>query len=363
MTSDISSWTPSKEDLLIVGPSRWTGTAIISDISTEGDRRLIEIGLAERLVLDKVDGVHSVDEIHNSLVADGVNFDERKILAILNKFAFYGAIKRPFAIDQGTRGVDALATLAPNTRLDQLTAAQSSRGILTLWRRFKWLANPAVLAVLAVVGIGSGVLLGFTFPNAVGTLADAAVVHLVIGVGVAILWSVLVTLVHENGHAALFNVHTGREPYLALTRFGIILMPNTHMPGFSLMDTRSKVATIVTGPLISMVFSAVPVALFLLTDNPAIHAITAVCIVVDAVVIALGIMFFPNTDATRVLETIAAVDQIQAVAFRTLSRRYTLLKALPVKTRIAIRVYPVLLLSAIAISLAVIVWAAWLILN
>ncbi|MDO5049895.1 MAG: hypothetical protein Q4D87_08450 [Actinomycetaceae bacterium] len=363
MTTELKSWVPSQEPQLELGPARWNGTTVVSDVSVEGAQRLIGIGLVERLVLEQVDGKQSVADIQQSLQEDGVALPESKIVTVLNKFAFFGIIQRPFAVAHGTRQVDAASLHGPTAREDQVTASKQQGGFLSLWKQMPRLGTKPVftiLAILAVVGVGALVV---TVPYAFAVLKNAELPYIAIGVVSAILWSTIVTITHENAHAAVFNAYSNREPYLALTRFGIILMPNTHMPGISLMQSKRKIAVIAAGPLTSLMLAIVPVAFFWASETQNVQTIIATCVLLDAIIIGLGISFFPNTDATRILETASGVDQIQAVATRTLTRKYRLPSSLPKKTRVAVRAYPVLLLATIGIWLAVIGWAIRLILS
>jgi len=99
---------------------------------------------------------------------------------------------------------------------------------------------------------------------------------------------------------------------------------------------------------------AAPLALFATTPSGTFwHLVAAVALVVDALVVSLSLSFFPNTDGTRILEAISSVDQLQAVAFRTLFGTIRLPRALPAVTRTVVRVYPVLLVATvIAVLLA-----------
>lgn len=220
MSTELKSWVPSPIPQLELGPARWNGTTIVSDISAAGSQRLIGIGLIERLVLESIDGEKSVEQILEGLRADGLDLPEGKLHAILNKFAFFGVIKRPFTTGRGIGQVDSESARAPGVREDQVTTAKEQRGVLALWKNMTHLATPPMFTILTVCGIAALVALAVTVPRALETLKGAEILFLALGVFVAILWSMIVTITHENAHAAVFNAYSSREPYLALTRLG-----------------------------------------------------------------------------------------------------------------------------------------------
>ncbi|MDO4253364.1 MAG: hypothetical protein Q4C74_09030 [Rothia sp. (in: high G+C Gram-positive bacteria)] len=363
MTTELKNWVPKKQSQLELGPARWNGTAIISDLCVGGSERLISIGLVERLILERVDGKKSVGDIEQCLQADGLGLPNGKLFTTLNKFAFFGVIERPFTVKQGTRQVDAQSRQAPSARNNQVTSVSRQRGILALWKTLPWLASETAFTLLAIFGIASFVALSITVPSALLAIKSSQFIYVAMGIFVAVSWLTLVTFTHENAHAAVFNAYSKREPYLALARFGILPMPNTHMPGISLMQPKHKVAVIAAGPLVSMLLATIPITLFWSIEIPELQTIAAICILIDVIIIGLSISFFPNTDATRILETISGVDQIQAVSFNILTRKYKLPSSLPGKTRVAVCAYPVLLLVAIGTWLAAVGWAIRLILN
>ena len=101
MTKSVIDWVPRLNPLLRVGPPRWNGTAIVTDIGIDGEERLIEIGLAERCVLDEVDGSRDVSTIASELSAKGMPVDTTRIVGVLNRFAYVGAVERPFSMKAG----------------------------------------------------------------------------------------------------------------------------------------------------------------------------------------------------------------------------------------------------------------------
>lgn len=363
MTKSVIDWVPRLNPLLRVGPPRWNGTAIVTDIGIDSEERLIEIGLAERCVLDEVDGSRDVSTIASELSAKGMPVDTTRIVGVLNRFAYVGAVERPFSMKAGLADIDWAANEGQRVRPDQIAGAADSGAGLGLWRKLTFLAHPVVFGILVVAGIAGAAFLAINLSDALATVLDATVWQAILAGVAAVVWTGAVTMLHESGHGALFHHESTRSPFLALTRFGLILMPNTHMPGFSLLGARERARVLAAGPLVSMVFAALPVVLFVTVDEPQVRIIAAMCMCFDALIIALGISPFPNTDATRLIEAWVGVDQLQAVAFRTLVGKYSLPAGLPLRSKVAIRLYPVLLLVTIALWLAVIVWAARLILN
>ncbi len=356
-----SGWIPEQHEALRIGPPLWNGKTMISDIALVGDERLVEIGLVERFILTAVDGRRSIPEIREHLSEQGLDLAENRVTGVLNKFAFFGAVKRPFAIRSGVEGIDRSASRGPAVRKDQLAGNRRSGGLLTLWRHMGWMGTAAVSMAVFVAGAGALGLLLHTVPKALSLLTEAVWGQWLLALPVALLWTLLVTLLHENSHAAVFNRLAGNGPFLALTRFGIVLMPNTHMPGFSLLRPRDKAHVIAVGPAVSMVCSLMPVTVFLVSGAETLKVVAALCLCLDALIVCLGISFFPNTDATRLVEAGAGVDQIQAVAFRSLMRTYAVPASLSLRSRLAIWIYPVLLLVTCSMWLAVVLWAFQLI--
>ncbi|WP_058235479.1 hypothetical protein [Devriesea agamarum] len=344
MTDNNIDWVPKCNPRLEVGPSRWTGTKIVATVGITGEERLIEIGLLERCVLDEIDGARNVSAITSELSNKGLPVDDTRVMAILNRFAFVGAVERPFKIRSGTTDVDRAAHDRMRIQSDQIAAIKDSGKGLDLWRKLQFLASPIFFRVLIAAGIAASVFLAVNIPRALLLLMESSTSRLVPAVLVALTWTVTVTMIHESGHGALFYYHSKRFPFFSLVRFGPIPMPNTYMPGISLLETVQRVRVIAAGPLVSMVLAAIPVGVFIGVNQPIIQTVAAMCMMFDAVVIALGISLFPNTDATRLLEALGGVDQIQVVSFRTLIGKYRLPTALPVRSRVAIRFYPFLLM-------------------
>lgn len=358
-----AGWIPRKHAALRMGPPRWNGETMISDIGLHGTERLVEIGLIERFILTAVDGRRGIAEIAEFLAEQGIDLPEQRVMGVLNKFAFFGAVERPFTIGSGVQDIDRLAARGPSLREDQFARGPHARGLPALWRLMGWMAGGIAVAITCIVGLAALGLLIHTVPAAGAALAAASGVQWLVALPIALGWTLLVTFLHENSHAAVFHSSGGGTPFLALTRFGIILMPNTHMPGFSLLSTAAKVRVIAIGPAVSMICSLVPVAIFAQFDQPLVRMIAAVCLCLDALVICLGISFFPNTDASRLLEVCVGVDQIQMVAFRALMRKSSVPASLPLRSKLAIRIYPVLLLATSAMWLAVVLWACQLMTN
>lgn len=359
-----NTWIPSKCANLVVGPTRWSSIGVISDIGLKNSERILQIGIIERIILDRVDGKNSISDIRKKISESGIQISDERILKVLTKLAFFGAINRPFTIDEGLQDVDKQATQSPRALPDQITI-QTSYRLLSMWSQMSWLAHPVALLCLLFLGILSFISLLLSVPTALKTLTNCTWPQIIAGITFSLLWLAFTTIMHENSHAAFFHAYTKREPYLALSRLGIFIMPNTHMPGSHLMSTKQRFKTLIAGPLTSMVLAAAPVIFLLTTEIPLIKAIAATCIVLDSTLICLMFSPFPNTDGTRIIETIASVDQLHYVSYLFYSRRnhLRLPSGLPTPTRLVVQVTPALLLLAILFWSIIVIWAIRLIFH
>ncbi|GAA1452412.1 hypothetical protein GCM10009618_09930 [Nesterenkonia lacusekhoensis] len=364
VTLPAMQWTPRPTEDLVIGPARWTGTAMVTDVSQTGEERIITIGLIERMLLEAMDGERDVVALQEALAADDVEVPIQKLFQLLNKFAMYGIVERPFTTDQGLSHVDAGKKEAPSTLEDSAVARGSAGGLFTLWRHLGWLGHPAMFTVLMLLGVLGAMGLGLSVAAAWEELfTDPHWGLLAASAALAILWHTVVTLLHENAHAGTFHRHGGRRPFLGVTRFGIIPLPNSHLSGLSLLPRGKKAQIIAAGPAVSAALALVPVAVWQLSEPGSwLHQLAALSVCLETVVLALGLAFFPNTDGSRLLETWAGADQIQQVAFRTLSGKNPLPAALPTRTRVLVRVYPILLVLTLLAWVLAAVWATWLVL-
>lgn len=355
------TWRPELSEGLKIGPPRWNGTAMVTDVSCTNEERVITLGVVERLVLQSVDGTRDVGAIQARLADDELDLPLAKLYTLMNQFAVYGLLERPFATTSGVSRLDAGRGERPPSLSGTAVLNNSASSFSAVWFRAGWLGNITVFTLLCALGLVGVAGLLWGVPQAISELTtEVQWLGLVISVVVASAWQLVVTFAHESSHAALFHRYAERTPKLGVTRFGLIPLPNSQLPGLALISPGQKARVVIIGPAISAALSLVPLALFLATDDGSwAHQLASVSLVIETVVLALGLSFFPNTDATRVLEAWAGVDQIQRVAFRTLSGRYALPRALPISTRIWVRTYPILLVLSLLAWVLAAAWIVW----
>lgn len=355
------SWRPQLTDGLMIGPPRWTGSAMVTDVSGRNDERVIKLGVLERLALRTVDGSRDVEAIQAKLAQEDLELPLGKLYAMMNQFAVYGLLERPFATSSGVADLDAGRSERPSVRDDSTVLDSSAGGLAATWSRTGWLGNPAAFVLVCAVGLMGLTGLIWSVPQGwIEIATEPRWIGLALSVPIALAWHLVVTFAHESSHAALFHRFSARQPRLGVTRFGIVPLPNSQLSGLSLIATGQKARVIIIGPAVSSALSLAPVALLFVTESGSwAHQLAAVSVCLEALVIGLGVSFFPNTDATRVLETWAGVDQIQQVAFGTLVGRYSLPQALPKSTRFWVRIYPILLVLTILAWALAIAWAGW----
>lgn len=358
-------WTPRPAEDIAVGPPRWTGTAVVTDISHHGQERIITVGLIERMLLEAMDGERDVLALGEALAAEDVEVPEQKLFQILNKFAVYGIVERPFAADRGPAEVQKDGSQRPTTPRDSSVAKGSAGGLFTAWRHLGWMASTAAFTTIVLLGILGAAGLALSVPGALTEVTSNP--HwgvLALCAAAAVCWHMIVTMLHENAHAGTFYRRSGRAPYLGVTRFGIIPLPNTHLSGLSLLPMGGKAQIIAVGPAVSAVLALIPVSVWQLSEPGSwLNQMAAISVCIEIIVLALGVSPFPNTDGTRLLETWSGVDQIQMVAFRTLTRKYRLPTALPLRTRVMVRIYPILLVLTLMGWVLAAVWATRLVLT
>lgn len=348
-----AQWRPALVDGFQMGPARWNGEAVLGDVSVAGQRRILRIGLRERLIIEKIDGRRTVADIRTSLGEDGARSTSADVAASLNRMLAFGILQRPFEMEaQGLRTLDARAA-DPARSLRGVWAADSDGGVLRsmLGRLSRW--PVFLLAALCGVAIAGGAM-----------VAVPTVIRVITGVGsawtataavlIAIVWNLAVTLLHEVAHVGTFRALSDRTARISVTRLGAIPMLNTQLDGIGLLRPSEKLRVVASGPLLSLIALAAPLTLLTLAPAGSFWSVVAaVALAVDLLVVGLSLSFFPNTDGTRVLEAISSVDQLQAVAFRTLFGSNRLPRALPAVTRIIVRVYPVLLVATVIAVLLV----------
>lgn len=347
------AWHPRLVEGFQLGGARWNGEQMVSDASVAGQSRIMRIGLRERLILETIDGERTVAEIHAALTAQGLAAPGEVVVSSLNRFLAFGLVHRPFTV--ATRSIEALdarAAVAAENLSEvwavDANAKESTRalGVLASWPSFlvTLLVGAAIIAV-AVTGV----------PAAVVTLAHTAQPVLLIPAAViAIVWNFGVTLIHEGAHMGSFRALSGRIARLSVTRLGIVPLINTQLDGIGLLSPGQRLRVVASGPLVSVCALALPWAVYSLASEASfLQLAAATALVFDFAIVALALSFFPNTDGSRVLEAITSIEQIQAVAFRTISGRYRLPRGLPLITRAMVRIYPVLLAaSVLAVLLA-----------
>lgn len=356
-------WIPRLSTNLVIGPNRWNGKQMVSDIAITGQERIIQIGLLERCILEAVDGHRSVADIYHYIGAQNLKISEEKITAVLNKFAFFGIVNRPFALRRGTQDEDNRAMLPPQVQSDQIPLSGHRFSLLTLWKHDELFNSKFGFPLILICGVGSILALVVLFPAVMSTLRKATWLQWAIGVLIAICWNSLVTILHENSHASLFYRESSRIPFLALMKMGFLIMPNTHMPGFSLLRTGAKVRIAAIGPLTSLSLMFVPVLFYYWQPDSWIGVISAISIGLGTIIILLSCSPLPNTDMTRLIEALIGVDQIQQVATYSMTGKYKVPGSLPLRTRIGIRIYPLLLLLTVVCWAAAVVWAIWLVFH
>lgn len=340
-------WRPMLVEGFQLGSARWNGEQMVSDASVVGQSRIMRLGLRERLILESIDGRRTVSDIHAALTAQGLAAPPDVVVASLNRFLAFGLVQRPFTLaTPSIEALDARADVAAEN-LSKVWAAGSREGGPSRARAAlaSWLAFVlALLAAGAVAIVAAGAA-----PAAVIALTHATrPLWLVFAVLIAILWNFGVTLAHEGAHMGVFRALSGRSARLSVTRLGIVPMINTQLDGVGLLSPGARVRVVATGPLVSICAVILPSTVFALAaEGSLLQLIGAVALTLDLAIAALALSFFPNTDGSRILEAIASIDQIQAVAFRTISGRYRLPRGLPLVTRAMVRAYPVLLAATV----------------
>lgn len=355
MTTDephAMKWVPSPADDLVIGPLRWTGTAVVTDVSHAYAERIITLGLIERMLLDMMDGERDVHELRAALTSDSIDVSTERLFQILNKFALYGIVQRPFTSVRGAVASDVTEGGDRAVLEDSAATRRFGDGLLNAWQHLGWLSRPVPYIMLLVLGLLGAAGLAFSVPDA---LAESTTNPSWAGLGlctvVAVCWHLCVTLLHENAHAGTFHRISGRRPQLGVIGFGVIPLPNSRLSGLLLLSSWRRAQIIAAGPAVSAALALVPVAVWQLSEQGTwLNQLAALSVCLEAAVLALGVSFFPNTDGSRLLEAWALVDQIQQVAFRTLTGKNPLPAALPTHTRLLVRVYPILL------ALTFVVW-------
>ncbi|QTX04071.1 hypothetical protein [Agromyces archimandritae] len=341
-------WRPAPAAGLRVGPARWDGARMVTDASCDGHERILTLGLRERMVLELVDGERSPGAIAAELAGQGTPLPPAALTQILNGFVMHGLLERPFAVETaGVARADRDAATAPATRPEVWAGAARRRDPLGMLA-----AAPAmaVLGVAAAAGIAAAV---FALPAAwAAVTSGAAGAWLVAAILAAVAWTGAVTWAHEAAHAAVFRRLSGRAARLSITMLGVVPMPNTQLAGLALLSPGRRARVVAAGPLVSLAAMLVPAAVFAADPAGPAGLAAAAAVVLGAAVNWLSLSFFPNTDATRLLEVAGSVDQVQAVAFRALVRPSSIPRALPGAAKTVIRAYPFLLAASVLATAA-----------
>lgn len=340
-----AGWRPRLAAGAQVGPPRWDGQQILTDVSVAGQERILRVGLRERMVIDLVDGTRTVPEMGAEIARQGLPLPEQVIGATVNRLLAFGLVERPFTMSAPT--LDAFDRRAA-VGADNLSEVWAARGA-SARNPFGILAATPVLVLLVAVGIVA-VVVGWTSAGSALTAVMAAppVTGILPALALAIAWSCGVTLLHEAAHVGTFRTLSGRRARLSVTRLGVVPLMNTQLDGLALLSKGRRLRVVASGPALSMAFVAVPCAVFALAGPGSfLGLVAATALLVDLLVVSLAVSFLPNTDGTRLLEVVASVDQLQAVAFRTLTGRYARPRGLPLVTRVLVGAYPFLLAAAV----------------
>ncbi|WP_341395547.1 hypothetical protein [Arthrobacter sp. G119Y2] len=334
---------------------------MLTDASVQGQQRILRIGLRERMVLDLVNGSRTVSEISEELAGQGMPLPPQAVAGVLHKLMMFGMIDRPFTVAAAAVDVlDSRAHIGSTTRTGVWAPAANgfSRFAPTRWS-IDALTTTPVLGIALALAVASAVVMVIAAPSVLLTVVHPqSAAWFVTAFLVAIVWNIGVTVVHEAAHVGTFRALAGRPAHLSITRFGIIPMLNTQLDGLGLLSRSRRARVVAVGPIVSLCLALVPLSLFFFApEGSFLRYISGAAVLVDLIVIALAVSFFPNTDGTRFLEVLSSVDQLQSVAFLTLLRRRKLPRGLPRFTRILVRVYPVLLAGTVISFLLASVWA------
>ncbi|WP_123292372.1 hypothetical protein [Curtobacterium sp. PhB78] len=325
-----------------IGPARWNGEHLVTDIALAGERRIVRVGIRERMVLDLIDGRRCASEITLVLERMGLSVTRSSTRDVINRLITFGFIERPFvASAESLTAMDARAHVAAsNLRAVWASTIGTSRP-MDRWTK-SMIATPGLVIFLAVA-VSMCVAAAVSVTAAIAAVQQLQAGWVVLAVIASILWSLGVTLMHEWFHASAFRVLGGRTGRVSITRLGVFPLLNTQLDGFGLLSRPDRLRVIVIGPLVSLSLLAVPLLTFALARHGSeLEAIAGAVLLVDVLVLALGLSCLPNTDGIRILESFTLVDQLHSVAFRTLIRRNRLPTALPLLARVAVRSYPIL---------------------
>ena len=358
-------WLPEKNKELQVGPPRWNGTTMVVDASIGTDARILQLGLREQLTLSRIDGAQTPTQIADSLAASSIHLSEQQVWETLNKLAYFGLIYRPYSDDvQEVAEADDQRNVEPRTKAE-VYVPRVGRA-LSLWTYFISLGSPIVASVVFVFASAGALGIVLNLPQAIDTIAEGRtpVIGLLACLAIAIVWNLVVMLFHEMAHSGAFYGKSGRTPFLAIVRFGVALLPTSHLPGLNLLRTVQKAEIVVLGPATSLAFALLPASLVFFADSGSVlRTYGAVSLIVEAVVIAIGLTFIPNADIVRFVETLSGVENLHVTSWRSITGKYKVPAALPVRSKLAIFGYPVLLLLSLVAWAVAATWAIRLALN
>lgn len=354
MTHDMMPrWAPTLDEDLLVGPPRWNGSTMVADLGLAPQHKILQVGLVEQLVLEQINGDRTPSEITEALNNDGLAITEQQVWGVINKLAVNGIISVPFM----PSGPNAGEPRAMPASADGVYVPKNFK-VLNLWRSCGWLGKLPVIALVLIAGLAGAGLLAWSVPGALEAATNLEFLPFVGFFALALVWDLVVMLMHETAHSGSFYGMSGRPARLAVARFGIIFLPNSQLPGVNLLPRWKKVLIILMGPGMALAFALIPVAVFHFCDpGTAWHSAAAVIILVETVIIGLGLTFLPNSDATRLVETITGVEDLHVTSFKAIGGSQKAPRSLATRSRLAIYGYPGLLLLSLLAWVVAIAWA------
>lgn len=356
MSTSVQIWRPVAAPGLRIGPAAWDGRALVTEVAATDNGRVYCLGPLETLVLDAVRQPGSPEEIHDRVeTMAGVPVRQESVARVLNTFVRHGLVERPF---RGTtpqlESVDRAAQARAEARPSSLSP---NSGPLVRVATAAWaLARTRLAVMLLAVGVPLALLTAVlavsrwsTITAAARGLVDLPVLETVPVVVGVVGWHMLSQLGHELSHGMAFvRLGSGRQPVLSVTSLGPVPMPATHLDGLGLLTQRRRsLAVVLAGPLFTLALAAVP--LYAATTSTGVLATWgATCLLVDLTIVILSLSPFPNTDMTRGLEALTETRQLPIASSR-FRHGASLPQALPTCTRLAVRLYPLLLGLAVAL--------------
>jgi hypothetical protein len=288
-----------------VGPRYWRGVRPYRQIAAGPTGKVIEVGELEYEFLRHFDGKTTVQSARLATELKlGRGLTEKGALHLYSYFfaqdflTVRGAARGP--IDGGSPAAPAAENVAQHLRF-----FRKAIGIRASWSpAAAWLTIPfALFAGVAVLVI----LTGDRLVVGVGTLwRDPALIVAVI------LWSLLVSLLHELGHGFVFVWVSGRSSQIGVARVGGAFLLRTTTAGLMIQGSRHAHALVcLAGPAMSALLIAAPAAVWFTSPNGSlIHGLSACLILFESIRLGINLALFPNSDGTRALEAAAVTDSI-----------------------------------------------------